>query len=568
MSAQVPAAVVDDVRRRLAGAAGELTPTGWRRRCAPAAHPSATPRCWRSTTCCGATCWVPVRSRTWCACPGSPTCSSTGPTRSGSTGAVAWSAPRCRSPTTTRCGGWPAPRRDRRPAAGRRDPARRRPARRRHPLPRRPGAGGAVRHRPVAAGAPRRVWTLPELVAAGALPDDGAVLLEEVVDARCAFLVTGGTGSGKTSVLSALLSLVDHGERIVLVEDASELRPDHPHVVALEGRPANIEGAGAVSLQTLVRQALRMRPDRLVVGEVRGAEVVDLLAALNTGHAGGCGTLHANSASDVPARVEALALAAGLPRDAAHSQLAAALDVVVHLGRGPDGRRRVLELAVPERSPTAWSRWCRRSGSTPTAWSVAPVRRSSRNGSARRGDGVGVCVGVGAAAGGCDRTAGASGATRAAAPDPTARPPAGAGLRSGLRRARAAGRPPATVRRCWRSVTRWPPSWPRADRPRGAVGGAGEVATPGRRGRGEPPGRRRARRAAAAGRERPGADDLQRVASAWQVATGRPRPGRRARADRGRSAGAGAAPGASSTPSSPRRGRPPGWWRACRSRCW
>ncbi|UFN43377.1 TadA family conjugal transfer-associated ATPase [Nocardioides okcheonensis] len=196
-----------------------------------------------------------------------------------------------------------------------------------------------------------RVWTLPELVAAGALPDDGAVLLEEVVDARCAFLVTGGTGSGKTSVLSALLSLVDHGERIVLVEDASELRPDHPHVVALEGRPANIEGAGAVSLQTLVRQALRMRPDRLVVGEVRGAEVVDLLAALNTGHAGGCGTLHANSASDVPARVEALALAAGLPRDAAHSQLAAALDVVVHLGRGPDGRRRVLELAVPERSP-------------------------------------------------------------------------------------------------------------------------------------------------------------------------------------------------------------------------
>ena len=152
----------------------------------------------------------------------------------------------------------------------------------------------------------RRVWTLPELVAAGALPPDGAFLLEEVVDARCAFLVTGGTGTGKTSVLSALLSLVDPGERIVLVEDASELRPDHPHVVALEARPPNIEGVGEISLQTLVRQALRMRPDRLVVGEVRGAEVVDLLAALNTGHGGGCGTLHANSAADVPARIEAL----------------------------------------------------------------------------------------------------------------------------------------------------------------------------------------------------------------------------------------------------------------------
>lgn len=194
-----------------------------------------------------------------------------------------------------------------------------------------------------------RVWTLPELVTAGALPPDGAFLLEEVVDSRCAFLVTGGTGTGKTSVLSALLSLVDPGERVVLVEDASELRPEHPHVVALEGRPANVEGAGEITLQTLVRQALRMRPDRLVVGEVRGAEVVDLLAALNTGHRGGCGTLHANSAADVPARVEALALAAGLPREAAHSQLASALDVVVHLGRGRDGRRRVLELGVPRR---------------------------------------------------------------------------------------------------------------------------------------------------------------------------------------------------------------------------
>ena len=124
----------------------------------------------------------------------------------------------------------------------------------------------------------------------------------------------------------------------MLVEDAAELRPDHPHVVGLEARTANVEGVGAIELRTLVRQALRMRPDRLVVGEVRGAEVVDLLAALNTGHDGGCGTLHANSAADVPARVEALALAAGLGRAAVHSQLASGVAAVVHLQRGRDGR--------------------------------------------------------------------------------------------------------------------------------------------------------------------------------------------------------------------------------------
>ena len=167
--------------------------------------------------------------------------------------------------------------------------------------------------------------------------------------ARLAFLVSGGTGSGKTTLLAALLARVGPGERLVVVEDASELRPDHPHVVALEGRPANVEGAGAVEVRTLVRQALRMRPDRLVVGEVRGAEIVDLLAALNTGHEGGCGTLHANSAIDVPARVEALALAAGLGRDAAHSQLASAVDVVLHLARDADGVRRLRQVAVPAR---------------------------------------------------------------------------------------------------------------------------------------------------------------------------------------------------------------------------
>ena len=195
-----------------------------------------------------------------------------------------------------------------------------------------------------------RVFTLGELVDAGALGREGAGLLEQVVDRRLAFLVSGGTGSGKTTLLNALLSLAGPQERLVLVEDASELRPEHPHVVALEARPANIEGAGEVTLRTLVRQALRMRPDRLVVGEVRGAEVVDMLAAMNTGHEGGCATVHANSAADVPSRVEALGLAAGLTREATHSQLASAVDVVVHLGRGPDGRRRVREIGVVEPS--------------------------------------------------------------------------------------------------------------------------------------------------------------------------------------------------------------------------
>ena len=191
-----------------------------------------------------------------------------------------------------------------------------------------------------------RAFTLLELESSGMVAPSVADLLRRLVLARSAFLVSGGTGTGKTTLLASLLSLVPPEERLVLVEDASELRPDHPHVVGLEARPANIEAAGAVELHTLVRQALRMRPDRLVVGEVRGAEVVDLLAALNTGHEGGCGTLHANSAADVPARVEALALAAGLGREAAHSQFASGVDVVVHLRRR-GGRRVLTEIAVP-----------------------------------------------------------------------------------------------------------------------------------------------------------------------------------------------------------------------------
>lgn len=185
-------------------------------------------------------------------------------------------------------------------------------------------------------------------------------LLAAIVDARLAFLVTGGTGAGKTSLLSALLGRVSAGERIVSVEDAGELRPTHPQFVRLVSRPANVEGAGEVTLADLVRQALRMRPDRLVVGEVRGAEVCDLLTALNTGHDGGAGTVHANSPAEVPARMEALAALGGLPRAALHSQLAAAFQVVLHVRRHRDGSRRLTEIGVLERATaevqvrTAW----------------------------------------------------------------------------------------------------------------------------------------------------------------------------------------------------------------------
>ena len=196
----------------------------------------------------------------------------------------------------------------------------------------------------------RRSYSLADLHDVGSVTGEALDLLRQLVSSRAAFLVTGGTGSGKTTLLSALLSEVAPTERIVVVEDATELRPDHPHVVGLEARPANVEGAGQVTVRDLVRQALRMRPDRLVVGEVRGAEVVDLLAALNTGHEGGCGTVHANSTADVPARFEALGVAAGLPRAAVHSQLAAGIDVVVHVGRTGAGRRSVEQVAVMART--------------------------------------------------------------------------------------------------------------------------------------------------------------------------------------------------------------------------
>jgi pilus assembly protein CpaF len=175
-------------------------------------------------------------------------------------------------------------------------------------------------------------------------------LLTAIVRARLAFLVVGGTGSGKTTLLAALLGCVPPGERIVSVEDAGELQPRHPQFVRLVARPPNVEGAGAITVRELLREALRMRPDRLVVGEVRGGEVRELLAALNTGHDGGAGTLHANSPAEVPARLEALAALGGLSRPALHSQAGAALQVVLHVRRRADGHRELTEIGLVRRT--------------------------------------------------------------------------------------------------------------------------------------------------------------------------------------------------------------------------
>jgi pilus assembly protein CpaF len=182
--------------------------------------------------------------------------------------------------------------------------------------------------------------TLDALVTRGAVPPAWVPLLDALVTRRANLLVSGGTGTGKTTLLAALLGLVPDRERVLVVEEARELAPRHPHVVSLVARRPNVEGVGAVSLTDLVRGALRMRPDRIVVGECRGAEVRELLLAMNTGHDGGMATVHANAAEHVPARLEALAALAGMPREAVAAQAAAALDVVLHLRRS--GMRRYL----------------------------------------------------------------------------------------------------------------------------------------------------------------------------------------------------------------------------------
>jgi pilus assembly protein CpaF len=186
-----------------------------------------------------------------------------------------------------------------------------------------------------------------ELVELGTLSSAQREALEEAVASRRSILVSGGTGSGKTTLLNALSSFIAPGERVVTIEDAAELRLQQPHVVRLESRPAGVEGRGEVTIRDLLRNALRMRPDRIVIGEVRGPEALDLLTALNTGHDGSLSTLHANSPRDALARLETLALMAGvgLPHAAIAEQVERGIDLVVHLRREPDGARRVGEIA-------------------------------------------------------------------------------------------------------------------------------------------------------------------------------------------------------------------------------
>jgi pilus assembly protein CpaF len=174
-----------------------------------------------------------------------------------------------------------------------------------------------------------------------------AELLRSAVRHRANIIVSGGTGAGKTTLLNALAAAIPDGERIVTVEDAAELRLPGRHVVRLEARPANADGVGAVSVRVLVRNALRMRPDRIVVGEVRGAEALDMLQAMNTGHEGSLSTCHANSPADALRRVETMVLMGDvdLPLVAVRDQLASALDLVVHVARGSDGSRRVVAVA-------------------------------------------------------------------------------------------------------------------------------------------------------------------------------------------------------------------------------
>jgi len=185
-----------------------------------------------------------------------------------------------------------------------------------------------------------RPFTLEELDEAGFFVGLARDRVAALVAERSNLLITGAAASGKTTLLAALLGEVPHDERIIAIEDVAELRVRHPHYVALEARQPNLEGAGGVDLARLVREALRMRPDRLVLGECRGAEVRELFAALNTGHAGG-GTLHANSLDDVPARLEALGALGGLSSSAVARQAVSALDVVLHLERTSAGRRLV-----------------------------------------------------------------------------------------------------------------------------------------------------------------------------------------------------------------------------------
>src|SRR5687767_8610827 len=195
-------------------------------------------------------------------------------------------------------------------------------------------------------------FSLADLVGNGTIPDPLAEFLAGAVESRSTILVSGGTGSGKTTTLNALSGAIGAEERIVTIEDAAELSLRQPHVVRLEARPPNIEGRGEVTIRQLVRNALRMRPDRIVVGEVRGAEALDLLQALNTGHDGSLSTVHANSPEDALRRIETLAMMAGveLPHSVVREQLGRGIDLIAHTVRDPDGSRRVAEVAEVTRA--------------------------------------------------------------------------------------------------------------------------------------------------------------------------------------------------------------------------
>jgi pilus assembly protein CpaF len=199
----------------------------------------------------------------------------------------------------------------------------------------------------------REGFSLAELVRRGTLPRELADFLARCVAARASVVVSGGTGSGKTTTLNALSGAIPGEERIVTIEDAAELRLRQRHVVRLEARPPNLEGSGEVTIRQLVRNALRMRPDRIVVGEVRGGEALDMLQALNTGHDGSLTTVHANSPEDALRRIETLALMAdvALPHAAVREQVASALDLVVHQARRPDGSRAVVSVSEVVRAP-------------------------------------------------------------------------------------------------------------------------------------------------------------------------------------------------------------------------
>jgi pilus assembly protein CpaF len=189
-------------------------------------------------------------------------------------------------------------------------------------------------------------YTMPDLLRFGTVTPALAEIITAAVRARLNILVAGGTGTGKTTLLNVLSNAIPNGERIVTIEDSAELQLQQEHVVRLETRPPNLEGSGAVTPRDLVRNALRMRPDRIVVGEVRGPEVLDMLQAMNTGHDGSISTVHANSARDAVARLETMVLLSGIapPVRAIREYIASALDVVIHLARLSDGTRKVLRL--------------------------------------------------------------------------------------------------------------------------------------------------------------------------------------------------------------------------------